>query len=552
MDMVTGRNDAAGRGRPPRRFTGRSATNTLVILILNGCIAGSAWAQKDWDFQPRLAVSEIYTDNVRLAPDGQEDDEFITEITPGFTLSRQSSRLKLAANYRMQTLTFLDDSDGNRVNHKLDGNMNAELREDLLYLDARAFMTQALVDPRGPRPSSSITGSGNIADARGLSISPYLRHNFANYVTGLLRYGYQVVDTDGAVETSETNSVDAELKSGRHFGPLSWDLNYHKSEADRGRSSDFNQESSTANLAYRVIPELALLAQAGREDNEFESTRVPQNGSYWGVGANWRPSRYISLTALEGDKFTSGTVVLTPSVRTSLDVTYRERDVGLNPGSVWSGAFKHRTRRSTWSLNYYEDTTTTQRLFSSQEQLLDTLSQLSGTEVTEADLSDFIDLLNLFPPELQAVYEDALFLASLGQKEEVFERKRAQGAVNYKTGKSVLGLSVFAEKRDYLNPIGSILQSDVVEDQQSRGAQASWLWKFSGRSRSLLRAYWDRTEFDSDNREDDFWYVDATVTRELSSRARASIGYRHTRRDSSDPNAGYDENRLTARFSMDF
>ncbi|MFN2339148.1 MAG: outer membrane beta-barrel protein, partial [Gammaproteobacteria bacterium] len=242
-------------------------------------------------------------------------------------------------------------------------------------------------------------------------------------------------------------------------------------------------------------------------------------GSYWGAGATWTPNRYLSMTAMEGDRFSSASVSLMPSQRTSLLVSYRERDVGFNPGAVWNGRFQHKTRRSVWQLNYLEDTQTTQRLLITGPVFLGRNQDGS---------------LGLFVPE-----------DSLSLTDEVFERKRAQGSVSYQTGKSTLALAVYRERRDFL--LGT-----AVGEESAHGGLAEWQWQFTGHTQAILQGNWERIDFRDVNREDDYWYLDLMLTRTLSRLTTASVGYRHTRNDSSLDTAEYTENRILATFRVEY
>ncbi|HEY9150633.1 MAG TPA: TIGR03016 family PEP-CTERM system-associated outer membrane protein [Gammaproteobacteria bacterium] len=533
MDM--GRSKAASHADLVVRLARQITHASSGVLLLGGLCSGTAVA-RDWVFTPRLSVSEIYTDNAELEPSGQEDSDLITVITPGFTLQREAARLKLKVDYQAQSLIYVEDDDANRVNHGLNGTMNAELREDLVFLDASARMSQAIVDARAPQSLDGIGGGRNLTDVQAYSISPYLLHNFSNYFNGTLRVGHERVYTDNTIQTSESNFVTGALNSGVNFGLLDWSLNYLKRREDRGSRDRLDRESIDANVAYRLHPKLSLVAEGGREDNDYGSTRIAQNGSYWAAGATWTPNRYLSLTALEGDRYKSGTVRLTPGQRTSLLVSYRERQVGLNPGSVWSGSFRHRTRRTVWQLNYFEDTQTTQRA------LIDSLALQDAAQDAFNAGDFFLDadgniILNVDPFDFFSL------------REEVFERKRGQASASYRTGKSIFALSAFTEERDFLesNVIG-----DVADAEKSRGATAHWRWQFSGLSHTNVRGGWRRTEFSSDGREDDRWYVDTLLARTLSRNATGSVGYRFTRNDSTQGSAEYTENRIIVRLDIEF
>jgi uncharacterized protein (PEP-CTERM system associated) len=281
---------------------------------------------------------------------------------------------------------------------------------------------------------------------------------------------------------------------------------------------------------------LSLLGEWGWEENDFSSTRIGANGTYWAVGATWTPNRYLSLTAMEGDRFKSASVRLTPGARTSLLVSYRERDVGLNPGSVWNGNFRHHTRRTVWQLNYFEDTQTSQRALLDQEALDQAVGEAIGAgRVILTPEGEILVLLD--PTEFFSL------------RDEVFERKRGQGSVSYRTGKSVFAIAAFMEKRDYL---ASAATSDTLEGEETRGGFAEWRWQYSGRTHTNVRSGLRRSTFSSDGREDDRWYIDTMVTRAFAGRATGSLGYRFTQNDSARAVNEYTENRIIARFDIEF
>jgi uncharacterized protein (PEP-CTERM system associated) len=187
-------------------------------------------------------------------------------------------------------------------------------------------------------------------------------------------------------------------------------------------------------------------------------------------------------------------------------------------------------------MRYFEDTQTTQRA------LGDSLAFQDAAQ-DAFDRGDFIEgpggkpFLNVNPFDF------------ISLREEVFERKRGQASVSYRTGKSIFALSAFTEQRDFL-------ESDVVnsglDTERTRGGSAHWRWQFSGYSHTNIQTGWRRTDFSSDGREDDRWYVDTLLARQLSRNATGSVGYRFTRNDSTQGAAEYTENRIIARLDIEF
>ena len=84
------------------------------------------------------------------------------------------------------------------------------------------------------------------------------------------------------------------------------------------------------------------------------------------------------------------------------------------------------------------------------------------------------------------------------------------------------------------------------------GASAQWLLRFGGRSTASLTSALERIQFGSDGREDDFWHIEAGVSREISRSMTGSVRYRFAQNESDDINEEYDENRLSAHLSIQF
>ncbi len=102
-----------------------------------------------WTFTPSLSVSEIFTDNVGLAPSGLESSDFITTVTPGISIARESRRLKLDLNYKLQENFYKNHSDENQFINLLDASGTGELLEDRLFLDASASSSQQNITNTG-------------------------------------------------------------------------------------------------------------------------------------------------------------------------------------------------------------------------------------------------------------------------------------------------------------------------------------------------------------------------------------------------------------------
>ena len=108
-----------------------------------------------------------------------------------------------------------------------------------------------------------------------------------------------------------------------------------------------------------------MLAEAGYENNQVTDFEDSRNGSYWGLGAIWSPSRFLELQGLYGSDVNEAALRWNPSLRTNFQISRRDQSVGVDPGVRWEGSFGHRTANSTWLARYTDEVTNEQQLLGS-------------------------------------------------------------------------------------------------------------------------------------------------------------------------------------------
>lgn len=516
---------ASSRGRTRSSLQAVVGRCSPALLGLVFAMSPQLGHGASWEVTPTLSVAEIYTDNVELASEGSEEQEFVTEIRPGISVVGTGRRLRLSADYRMQNLFYVEDSDRNSTNHQFRGQANSELVKELFFLDASATVRQVLITPEdGVRLDNIATG--NRTDAQTYSISPYLRSRFGGYAQGLARYRRTAVRVDEGASDSDTDTVEASLRSGPKFTRFVWSLAYQSQQQDRETATDFDRTTARADARYRLTDSWSLLGLAGYEDQELRTSRQFEEGTYWAVGLGWRPNRHIGVDALYGDEFRSASVNWNPTTRTSLSVSWRDREVGLNPGEVWTASGSVRTRRTSWQLSYQETTETFQTLLPAG-QVFVYVDPLTG---------------DVFPDPGPGLVEVPLF-DTFELTDEVFERKIGRASVGVQTGKTSLLFSIFDERREFLSRL---------DEERNYGARASWNWRVGALTSTIATASWRHREGRAGQTEDDFWHIEAGLDRQIGRDWTASLRYRHAELDSERAGRGYEENRVTARLNMRF
>ncbi len=495
----------------------------VPTLVLGGVALPAVAA--DWTVTPNLTLSERYTDNVNLAPSGQSrESDFITEVRPGVQFSKEGARLRVRANYSLQSLTYLNNSNNNAINHQLNAAANAELLKDFLFLDANTAISQQNINALGPVGFGNTNATNNLTTVGTYSISPYVQKRFGNFADGMYR-----VSTSGVYYNSQgisntvTNSMSGSLTSGPSFNDLFWGLNYSYSQNKNQSVPDTKFERASATLGYALTRKFRVNATAGVERNNYVILNSGStDGSFWNAGFSW-----------------------TPTSRTSVAATYGRRYFG----NTYSFDLSERTRHTTWRAGYSEDLTT-----SSATSL--SYALLGGyyvCQVIPAGYSYFpatgsptgfvvaIPLGSPVPADCQLAA--AAVTPNLSLVNEVYILKNFTAGVGVNVGKSNYNVGVYRMRRD--------LQTSGTYDQSS-GINAGWNWRFAPFTTVSLTGNLTRFDVPSSNRKDNLWSVSGGVTHQFQPKLNGSVFIRHQARSSNLPGNDFTENSITALVNMTF
>jgi uncharacterized protein (PEP-CTERM system associated) len=516
-------------------FPATCSIATAMLLVYSH--AGAA----EWKITPTLDLKETYTDNVRLAAPGLEKSDFITQVNPGISLTGTGPRLKLNANYVMQNLVYAEESSPNTMNHMLNANANAELVDNLFFLDGRAAISQQNISLLGPQSTDNVNITGNRTEVQTYSVSPYLRHRLSNYASTEIRYTHNEVSTGGSgMSNSQADRIQLSLNSGSAFKTLGWGLNYHNEKTSYGNTASTNiipaldSEVLSGNLSYSVTPKFRLTATGGYEKNNYISTGPKPDGSFWSAGFSWAPSAMTSIDASAGRRFF---------------------------GDTYSLAASHRTRLTNWSVSYSEDITSTRNQFLipatiSTASLLDPLFAATNPAWAAADpvlRQQLIDneLRRLGLPTTQA--ESINYLTN-----RLFLQKRLQASVAVMGAKNTLVLSLFHVTRDAQtsqtldSPLLGNSTLALNDNTKQVGGNAFWSLRIGPRTSANLNIGYIRNSFPSLDRTDNDKTIRLSLTRQFQPKLNGSLEFRRLQRDSSQSGSDYSENALIAFISMRF
>lgn len=509
-------------------------TSATVMLLLSFHSSAA-----DWTITPTLGLKETYTDNVRLTQDNKESD-FITQINPGISLTGVGPHLTADARYVMQNIFYVKENSHNATNHRLNANANAELLDDLFFVDAKASISQRSISSFGPQSTDNTNITNNSTNVKTYSISPYLLNHFQNFATSELRYTHDSVSTTGSgsavssgLSNSQSDNILVGLRSGTDFRILGWGLNYNKQRIDFNTGQTVDLETYGGDLRYLVTPHFGLTATGGEEKNNYLSLAGKSSGGpYWTGGFEWNPSQRTSIAANAGKRYFGNTYSLKADLR---------------------------SRKTYWNVSYNEGITTTRNQF-----------LLPATIDTAAFLANSPEFVAAFPTEAERLAAAEAFISANGLPESLadsvnlitnrfFLQKSLRASVSLTGMRNTVILSLFDIRRDAQTSQSSdstLLGTNdlsLLDSTKQVGVNALWNRRISSRTNANASVAYTRTSSPATGREDNFKRLRIGLTRQLQPKVNGTIELRHNELDSNQGSSlGYKENSLLASINIIF
>ncbi|MGH8501176.1 MAG: TIGR03016 family PEP-CTERM system-associated outer membrane protein [Gammaproteobacteria bacterium] len=495
-----------------------------TFVVLAGIMLSQAAPAEaaNWNFTPYLVLGQAYTDNVSQAPKGEEQDEFISLLNPGFFLIRDQGRVRANIAYQMQNLYYAKESDFETF-HQLDAFGVAEVAQDHVFIDASSSISQQVIDARQAAPVSNLSLNDNRADVFTAAVSPYVRQQFGATTEAIARYRYGIVDFDDDEAGGVTDDITVNggllgvgaLPEERRYG---WLAAYSQERVGREDTDAVDTfERAGLRLDYMLTRVIGLTALGGYEENDFESTTVTDfntKGEYWEAGVRLQPTSQDLIEARYGERFF---------------------------GNTFFFSWDRLGRRFATRIAYTEDVTTVaQSLLGGSDQLLsygilrpaDGGQMLGGANAPRGYQGVSIDPDTGLPEPGTPIDPDTgLPVGGLSLTSEVFVSKRLDAGVTFNTAKTATEINLFQEDRDFLGVTES-------EDERVRGIETLLTWHLTSRTDLLAGADFARQDFEESEQSADVIHFRLGLQRFIGSRTFARLEGRRTQRESED---GLDE-----------
>ncbi len=506
------------------RLLSRKRARWAVAVLATAAITSAEAA--NWTVTPQISATETYTDNVTLATSGQEKSDFVTEIAPRIVVRGTGARVKLSLDYALQEILYAKDSARNRTQNALGASGTVEAIEHFLFVDARARISQQNISAFGSQTVSNANDSGNRTETRVFSISPYVRGNLKDWVAYEVRYNTsRTASKSGGIASSSSDEWAAHAKNGTALGNVGWALDYSRRTIGFTGSRDSDLESARGTLSYQFDRQFRVMANVGREKNNYAFTT--QSYSNHGFGFEWQPTPRTQVSAHREQRFF---------------------------GSGYNYHFSHRTALTAWSLGYVRDITT------SADQL-------------QADVpSDFYvvlfnrpDSIASYPNPAERDLKVREFLTALGLPtslgretllaNRVFLERRLDASAALLGANNAVTLAAARSQRAAVSGLsgGGVDIFNLSSDITQRSLSLTWNSKLSATSSVDLRLSHVQSEgtgpvsLESTQRS-----VTLSLLHQFGPKTNGSLGLRHVNFDSQGATSSYGENAVTGTLSVSF
>ena len=490
--------------KPAATFRRRPSIQLSLRVFAGGLLALPLFTYAgNWDFTPRINVSEEYSDNVTLNDQNTLSD-FITTVTPGITIRGDSARLLTNVDYNMQNLRYIDNDRFDRTNHQMQSRALLKVIKQVLDFEATASLSQQQTNNRGNFALSARSQTGNRTDVLNYQFRPILRQHFGNWAdfTGSYARGSTVNagGSLGSIGSGDDETINLQLDTGSRFAriPTKFTFRQNESEFDSGRVNE--TKSFTGNFSYIVNRKLRLTFEAGVDDNSFSGGGGNnRDGFRWKAGGTW-----------------------TPSQRTTLSGHFGERGFG----NTFDVSFRHRHRRMFMTLNY-------------QEQLRTNLQR--QRDLTLVPITDFNNL-PVFDPFVNSNILTPLDTPSI--TEEVSLSKSLNVTFNYQMRRSNFSATYFQTDRTFQSSLNG---------EENRGYTLTLTRQFSPRLSGAINFVSRETLQATGRNDNELYQISPSITYNLGPHSSLSMNYQYvdsTGGDNNQFNNDFLENALTANLAV--
>ena len=468
----------------------------VVTCFLAAGLIGSAGAL-EWNGEVSAGLG--LTNNVELAPSGEEQSEGIMRVAPSLNIYHETQRIDFAFEGTLEGLFYRDDSNRNEANTQIFSSLLVDIIDERLGWRGLGSLAQVNISPDGPTPNTNLFDIQNRDDALTWETGPeWTSPIFSQSELRAVGYAGQIDFGDSSLQDIDTQYAEVSItQDPQAIGSIGHEARYVFQRFDYDQSGDIEDQSAFLRLFYQWSQSLRLLGLVGA-DNDFEEPGSSSLDQFrWELGFATELGPSDTLEAAIGERFF---------------------------GTTWRATWNRIRENQRYRINYREEPANT--------------DFLSARSLRSGDDPDGLD-----PPPIDDTRPGI---------NDRFILRRLDALAQFDLPRSSLFFDAFWEKRDREN-------DNAVSDENPTGSQTGdeELWGFSGRfnyqlgNRTTARAgaffrNRDTDRFDAGgdaagSTDDDLYRITAGLDYELGVKTALALTVLYEERDFSGDGADYDQ-----------
>lgn len=314
---------------------GRNMSLVKHVVVSGLSFFGLIWipvsATAAVDIEGAVEVGLTYTDNISLA-DVNKDNELVYRIAPSFQFSQESARISALVNYRMDGFYYSDLGESS-VNHQFDGNIEAALIPENVFLDIGASRYQSIVNPDAQIPPGILQITANRVDRDEYYIGPRFQFELGRSVTmqGAYRLGWVKFNLPEIDNLDQLSTGSFTIDNYRRNTGLTWAARYRWRRVEYDIFDPWEFQQASGELGFWAGKNLRVFASGGKESAWDMPLDPGLEDTFWELGFAKQVGTSFSTEFAAGER------------------TF---------GSSWRGNLTYEFRNGTTSLEYAEMPTT--------------------------------------------------------------------------------------------------------------------------------------------------------------------------------------------------
>jgi len=285
--------------KPGKIAMGIVIRGLFLVGLLLGC-AAQVWAE--FSLTPGITLRQEYNDNIDLDAEDEEDD-FITTISPRLNLNWQTKYVDLNLNANVNFKYYLDSGDTETdAGDASTLNSVFDLYRGILFLRVSDTYSRVTIDEggRGSEDNSRV----NQTDTNRLTINPYLQFVPLGDLQVMLGYSYQNLwyeEEEG--DDAESHTYDLVLTkplserislslSGTHLEYRPKDVAEVVTRDEEG-NYEYDHDSVRVGLSYQVSEKLQVECGYGHSWLDYD-VREDSDSDTWDVSADYEISSSLT------------------------------------------------------------------------------------------------------------------------------------------------------------------------------------------------------------------------------------------------------------------